>query len=153
MALKRNAKVMLVKNISDALVNGLQGQVKELLDDSICIHFPQIPEPVNLHKENFEIQTEEQSATRVQIPVKLAYATTIQKSQGMTLEHVEVECQHIFQAGQLAVAVSRSKTAGLRILQCNPNPNPLAYFRDLTASHCGGKICCYGEMLKLPDLH
>ena len=49
-----------------------------------------------------------------QYPVKLAYAITIHKSQGMSLDYLEVDCRNIFMPGQAYVALSRARTyAGL----------------------------------------
>ncbi|ESZ91278.1 hypothetical protein SBOR_8345 [Sclerotinia borealis F-4128] len=47
---------------------------------------------------------------RTQIPLMLAWALSIHKSQGMTMEHVEVSRKDIFESGQLYVALSRAKT-------------------------------------------
>lgn len=54
--------------------------------------------------------------SRTQIPLTLAWALSIRKSQGMTLEHVEVSSNDIFESGQLYVGFSRAtKLEGLTV--------------------------------------
>jgi ATP-dependent DNA helicase PIF1 len=56
-------------------------------------------------------------ATMKQIPLIPAYALTIHKSQGLTLDSAIVDCKNIFVSGQLYVALSRVRTmTGLKII-------------------------------------
>lgn len=59
---------------------------------------------------------------RIQLPLKLCFAITVHKAQGMTLKRVSIDCRHMFQYEQLVVAISRAtKKKGLQILNFSKN--------------------------------
>eukprot|EP00505_MAST-04D_sp_SCG-Rhode-Island_P003112 Stramenopile-MAST_4_protein_3112 len=60
-------------------------------------------------------------STRIQIPLTLAWAITVHKSQGMSIDHLVVSLGDVFTEGQAYVALSRATSkAGLEIRNFNP---------------------------------
>ena len=69
----------------------------------------------------------------MQIPLKLSFSMTVHKSQGMTLNFVEIDCSNIFAAGQLAVAIGRARnTAGLAVFNFNEKKHVIQPSSDVT---------------------
>ena len=74
------------------------------------------PEQWKVELPNGEIQ-----ASRTQVPLILAWALSIHKAQGQTLERVKVDLGKVFEKGQAYVALSRATCQeGLQILRFDP---------------------------------
>ena len=68
-----------------------------------------------------ELPNGEVQASRDQIPLILAWALSIHKAQGQTLERVRVDLGRVFEKGQAYVALSRATNmAGLQVLRFDP---------------------------------
>lgn len=127
--LKVGAQVMFVKNDSDGRwVNGTIGIVETLGSEEIKVRVGDVTHKVeqekwtNLGYEFSEIEgkiVEKTLGSYTQFPLMLAWAVTIHKSQGKTLERVIIDLGNgAFAAGQLYVALSRCKTlSGIALKQ------------------------------------
>lgn len=122
--LKTGAQVMFVKNdISrDKLYfNGKIGKIIAIKEHQIVVQCPGESNGISVEKaewqnmkyslnpESYEIQ-ETVIGTFVQYPLKLAWAITIHKSQGLTFDHVVIDAHASFAHGQVYVALSRCRT-------------------------------------------
>lgn len=121
--LKNGVRVMLLTNLDfdKGLINGSCGVVEAIEDDCVKVRFDNgISERIEQH--DFEFYNNETPvAVRKQYPLRLAYAITIHKSQGMSLDKLVVDCARIFEKGQVYVALSRIKTLnGLYLRNFNP---------------------------------
>lgn len=119
--LKVGAQVMLLYNHdSDAgLVNGSIGIVQQLLDGQVTVKFTNgiidviTPHKWELKEEHVGIDNKIKLRTiayRKQIPLKLAWATTVHKQQGSTIDRAEVDVEEAFECGQVYVALSRVRS-------------------------------------------
>ncbi len=127
--LKVGAQVMFVKNnFEGGYANGTLGKVIEcsnygpkiMLNSGMSSHGGKIITP---EKVSWVIETEGKvKATITQYPLRLAWAITVHKSQGMSLDAVEVDLSKSFEKGMGYVALSRVKSLdGLRLLGINNN--------------------------------
>ncbi len=120
------AQVMLLKNIDQdkGLVNGSRGVVIGF--NSLDIPYVKFMngevESIDRHEYIFELS----SVTNViakQIPLALAWCSTIHKSQGQSLDYVKINIgREIFECGQTYVALSRARNLdGLFIEEFDPS--------------------------------
>lgn len=119
--LKVGAKVMFVKNNFDAgYVNGTLGIVTAADENGPTIK-TFTGDIIKVEKTNWDIEEEGKvKASIIQYPLRLAWAITVHKSQGMSLDAVEVDLSRSFEKGMGYVALSRVRSLeGLTILGIN----------------------------------
>ena len=127
LSLKKHAKVMFVKNNFDmGYINGSLGEVVGFEDDDEFGLLPKVTltdgTTLVVPPETWSVENDEGKviASFQQVPLRLAWAITIHKSQGMTLDAAEINLSHTFEKGQGYVALSRLKSLqGLRLLGFN----------------------------------
>lgn len=124
LTLKKGAQIMFIKNDptpAKQYYNGMIGEINSIAADGFTVRTKEsdaliavAPEEwanskYILNEETKEI-TEETEGIFKQYPVKLAWAITIHKSQGLTFEHAIIDAHSSFAHGQAYVALSRCKT-------------------------------------------
>jgi len=122
--LKIGAQIMFVKNdlsFEKNYFNGKMGIVKSLSEAEILIHFPEENKTIQVEKYEWqnirytvnpitkEIE-EDVLGTFVHYPIKLAWAITVHKSQGLTFDKAALDVSRVFLPGQAYVALSRLRS-------------------------------------------
>ncbi|MBP9701828.1 MAG: AAA family ATPase [Candidatus Pacebacteria bacterium] len=117
--LKVGAQVMFVKNnMEEGYANGSLGVVTSLDGPEVRLANNKV---IKVKPESWRIEEEGRILAEItQVPLRLAWAITVHKSQGMSLDAVEVDLSKSFEKGMGYVALSRVRTlAGLTILGIN----------------------------------
>lgn len=127
LALKKDAVVMFIKNNPEKnYINGTTGVVIDFSKDAQKLPIVKLSNGyvVKVEYEDWTIENESGKiqAKISQIPLKLAWAITIHKSQGMTLDAAQIDLSKTFEVGQGYVALSRIKNIeGLKLMGFNDN--------------------------------
>jgi ATP-dependent exoDNAse (exonuclease V) alpha subunit len=137
--LKIGARVMFVKNNPEkGFVNGSLGDVIGFTEDDLpSVKLIYNKKVVKVEPEDWSINDDNGKtlASYNQIPLRLAWAITVHKCQGMTLDAAEIDLSKTFENGQGYVALSRlKKLENLKLLGLNQQAlmvDNLAYKADI----------------------
>ena len=122
LTLKQGARVMFIRNDDQnprRFYNGKMGIVDDITDETIIVRCDDGDVEVGrMEWSNIRYREDEQTGTIteeklgsfIQYPLRLAWAVTIHKSQGLTFDKVIIDAARAFASGQVYVALSRCRT-------------------------------------------
>jgi ATP-dependent exoDNAse (exonuclease V) alpha subunit len=158
--LKVGAEVMYIKNnFEQNYVNGTRGKVVGFSEgfqsrDKMPIVRLYNGKTVYTNYETWEIEENGKvKASLKALPLRLAWAITIHKSQGMSLDHAQIDLSNTFSYGMGYVALSRVRTlSGITLVGFNPNslavdPEVLKLDKELR-KHSEENIKLFGALKK-----
>ncbi|WP_035668955.1 helix-turn-helix domain-containing protein [Flavobacterium sp. 83] len=143
--LKVGAQIMFVKNdlsFDKNYFNGKMGIVKSLSSHEILVHFPEENKTIEVEKyewQNIRYKVDEMTkeieeevlGTFVHYPIKLAWAITVHKSQGLTFDKAALDVSQVFLPGQAYVALSRLRSLNGLILLSPLRMNGISNDQDV----------------------
>ena len=134
------AQVILLKNLdmANGLANGSRGIIVKFIDDFPMVKFLNGME-ILITPNLWEIKENDKVVLYMQqLPLKVAYALSIHRGQGCSLDYVQVDLSNIFEYGQAYVALSRVKNlSGLSIIEIvyemiKAHPIAVEYYENLS---------------------
>ena len=148
LCLKVGAEVMFIKNnFEEGYVNGTRGLVIDFTNEEMPIVKIQNGRNIIASMESWAIEENGKVKASInQIPLRLAWAITIHKSQGMSLDNAEIDLGNTFGFGMGYVALSRVRTlSGIRLVGFNPkallvDPEVLIFDKNLRAQSTENEI-------------
>lgn len=137
--IKPSALVMIrVNDPTLRFVNGSVGTIQSITEECVLIELKN-HKTVKLEPCAFSLLNAEGevTATALNFPIMLAYATTIHKAQGATMDHMVCDLRQLWEPGQAYVALSRLRSgAGLTLLgwdekSIRVDPQVVEFYRNL----------------------
>ena len=146
LALKEGAQVMFIKNDSSfekRYYNGKIGVITTIDEKNIYVKCPDDDTEIEVNREiwdnvSYDINPETKALEEVtkgsfsQIPLRLSWAITIHKSQGLTFEKAIIDAELSFAHGQTYVALSRCKSLDGLILKSPVQKNSIINDKRVT---------------------
>ncbi|MFH1980100.1 MAG: AAA family ATPase, partial [Patescibacteria group bacterium] len=137
--LKKGAIVMFVKNNFDqGYVNGTMGRIIDFDENNFPVVETKTGKQIIVHTTDWIIEEEGKIKAMIrQMPLRLAWAITVHKSQGMTIDAVEMDLSKSFVQGMGYVALSRARSLesmrlmGLNQMALQVNQDVLEFDKDL----------------------
>lgn len=143
--LKLGAQVMFVKNdlsFDKHYFNGKMGIIESLSSHEIRVHFPDENKTIEVDKyewQNIRYKVDELTkeieeevlGTFVHYPIKLAWAITVHKSQGLTFDKAAIDVSQVFMPGQAYVALSRLRSLNGLVLLSPLHMNGISNDQDV----------------------
>ncbi|MCW3079993.1 helix-turn-helix domain-containing protein [Segetibacter sp.] len=135
--LKQGAQIMFIKNDKGDIrrfYNGKIGTVTKIEHEKIVVNFPNEEGELEIEQEKWQnvrynyitekdALAEEELGTFTQYPIRLAWAITIHKSQGLTFEKAIIDAGASFAAGQVYVSLSRLTSLQGLVLKSRIQPS------------------------------
>jgi ATP-dependent DNA helicase PIF1 len=138
----KNAQVLMRCNalIKDGICNGTMGIVDRIEPNKIYVRFMvdgELTEPIKIARYRYILKINSGKVHMDQFPLSVAYAATIHRCQGLTLDSAIVDIRRVFANSMVYVALSRIRSLdGLQLLgnfdtrYFKSNPDALVFEKD-----------------------